>query len=107
MEKVKIGLIGLGLMGSPHARVLKKVPECDLVAASDVDEKQKEVADEVGAKFYRRYEEMIEKEKSPRGHHRYPESSPYTYWYHLRPEGLTSFCREAYCSKRLRGGPPD
>jgi len=63
MEKVRLGLIGLGLMGSPHARVLKKVPECDLVAASDVDEKQKEVADEVGAKFYRRYEEMIEKEK--------------------------------------------
>jgi len=27
MEKVKIGLIGLGLMGTPHARILKKVEE--------------------------------------------------------------------------------
>jgi len=32
--KVRLGLIGLGLMGTPHARTLIKVPECDLVAAS-------------------------------------------------------------------------
>jgi predicted dehydrogenase len=63
MEKVRIGLIGLGLMGTPHARILKKVEECDLVAASDVDEKQKTIAEELGIKFYRNYEEMIEKEK--------------------------------------------
>jgi len=49
-------------MGTPHARTLIKVPECDLVAASDVDEKQKAVTEELGIKFYRRYEEMIEKE---------------------------------------------
>jgi predicted dehydrogenase len=59
MEKVKIGLIGLGLMGIPHARILKKVEACDLVAAAEVDEKQKAVADELGIKFYRSYEEMI------------------------------------------------
>jgi len=62
MEKVRIGLIGLGLMGTPHARILKKVEECDLVAASDVDEKQKRVTEELGIKFYRNYEEMIAKE---------------------------------------------
>ena len=62
MEKVKIGLIGLGLMGTPHARILKKVDECDLVAASDVDEKQEKVAEELGIKFYKNYQEMIAKE---------------------------------------------
>src|SRR4030067_3422287 len=62
MERVRLGLIGLGLMGTPHARILNKVVECDLVAASDVDEKQKAVTEELGIKFYRRYEEMIEKE---------------------------------------------
>src|SRR4030042_1332242 len=49
-------------MGTPHARILRKVSEFDLVAASDVDEKQKAVTEELGIKFYRRYEEMIEKE---------------------------------------------
>jgi predicted dehydrogenase len=62
MEKVRIGLIGLGLMGTPHARILKKVEECDLVAASDVDEKQKKVTEELGIKFYKSYEEMVAKE---------------------------------------------
>lgn len=62
MEKVKIGLIGLGLMGTPHARILKKVEECDLVAASDVDEKQEKVAEELGIKFYKNYQEMIANE---------------------------------------------
>jgi predicted dehydrogenase len=62
MEKVRIGLVGLGLMGAPHARILKKVEECELVAASDVDEKQGKVAEDLGIKFYRSYEEMIAKE---------------------------------------------
>jgi predicted dehydrogenase len=62
MEKVRIGLIGLGLMGTPHARILEKVPECDLVAASDVDEKQKRVTEELGIGYYRSYEEMIARE---------------------------------------------
>lgn len=62
MEKVRIGLIGLGMMGTPHARILKKVEECDLVAASDVDEKQKKVTEELGIGYYRSYEEMIARE---------------------------------------------
>ncbi|MCE5265492.1 MAG: Gfo/Idh/MocA family oxidoreductase [Deltaproteobacteria bacterium] len=62
MEKVRIGLVGLGLMGTPHARILKKVEACDLVAASDVDEKQKKVTDELGIGYYRSYEEMIARE---------------------------------------------
>jgi predicted dehydrogenase len=49
-------------MGRPHARILKKVEECDLVAAAEVDETQKKVAEELGIKFYKNYEEMIEKE---------------------------------------------
>jgi predicted dehydrogenase len=63
MEKVKIGLIGLGLMGRPHAVILKKVEECDLVAAAEVDEKQQKFAEEQGIKYYKHYEEMIEKER--------------------------------------------
>jgi len=62
MEKVRLGLIGLGLMGGPHARTLIKVKECDLVAASDVDERQRAITEELGIKFYKKYEEMIERE---------------------------------------------
>ena len=61
-EKVRLGLIGLGLIGTPHAGTLKKLDACDLVAVSDIDEKQKENAAVSGTPFYRSYEEMIEKE---------------------------------------------
>ena len=62
MEKVRLGLIGLGLIGIPHAKTLKKVQECDFVAASDIDEKQRDAAETLGIKFYRNYEDMISKE---------------------------------------------
>lgn len=62
MKRVRLGLIGMGLMGAPHARTLIKIPECELVAASDIDEKRRAVAEEVGVRFYLRFEEMIEKE---------------------------------------------
>jgi predicted dehydrogenase len=62
MDRVRLGLIGMGLIGTPHARTLQKVEECDLVAVADVDEKYREPTEEIGAKYYRNYEEMIRKE---------------------------------------------
>jgi predicted dehydrogenase len=62
MQKVRLGLIGMGLIGTPHAKTLQRVEECDLVAVADVDEKHKEAATKLGVKYYREYEEMIGKE---------------------------------------------
>ena len=62
MEKVRIGLVGLGLMGTAHAGTLKKIDTCDLVAASDADGKRQKVADELGIRFYTDYRELIEQE---------------------------------------------
>ena len=28
MKKVRLGVIGLGMMGTPHAQTLKKLAEC-------------------------------------------------------------------------------
>jgi predicted dehydrogenase len=62
MEKVRLGLIGLGLMGTPHARTMQNVAAGKLVAAADIDEKHRAFTEELGVKFYRNYEEMIAKE---------------------------------------------
>jgi predicted dehydrogenase len=62
MQKVRLGLIGMGLIGTPHANTLQRVEECDLVAVADVDEKHKGAAIKLGVKYYREYEEMIGKE---------------------------------------------
>ena len=63
MEKVQLGLIGMGLIGTAHARTLQKVDECGLVAVADVDENYREPTEALGAKYYRDYEEMIGKER--------------------------------------------
>jgi predicted dehydrogenase len=62
VERVKLGLIGLGLIGTAHVRTLRKVEECHLIAISDVDEKHAETAAELDINFYRDYEDMIRKE---------------------------------------------
>src|SRR4030042_1902838 len=63
MEKAKIGVIGLGLIGKPHSENLKKIGECDLVAVADADVKQRKLAETLRTKFYPDYQEMIEAEK--------------------------------------------
>ena len=63
MERVRLGLIGMGLIGTAHARTLAKVEECNLIAISDTDERHRDVAAEFGVSFYRDYTEMLTKEK--------------------------------------------
>jgi predicted dehydrogenase len=63
VEGVKLGVIGLGLIGAAHVRTLRRVEECHLVAISDVDEKHAETAAELDINFYRDYEDMIGKER--------------------------------------------
>ena len=63
MERVRLGLIGMGLIGTAHVRTLQKVEECNLVAVADVDEKYKETASKLDVKYYLNYQEMIAQEK--------------------------------------------
>ena len=37
MEKVRMGVIGLGGMGQVHMNKIKEIPEAELTAISDVD----------------------------------------------------------------------
>ena len=47
MQNIKIAVIGVGVMGKNHARIYSEIPDCELVAVSDLEEKKaKEIADE-------------------------------------------------------------
>jgi len=59
MTRVRLGLIGMGLIGEPHARSLQRVDECVLVAIADVDQGRRGAAEALGARYYRDYQEMI------------------------------------------------
>jgi len=63
MNKIRLGIIGLGYIGKVHAEALRKIEDCDLVAVCDADEKNKSAAEALETGYYRDYQEMIQKEK--------------------------------------------
>ena len=64
MKKIRVAVIGVGLMGQNHARVYTELPNCELVAVSDLDEeKAKAVASKFNCKYYTDHKELVEKEK--------------------------------------------
>jgi predicted dehydrogenase len=61
---MKVAVIGVGSMGKNHARVYSELPEADLVAVADTDQKLvAATAEKHGAHAYTDYREMLEKEK--------------------------------------------
>ena len=57
--KVKVGVIGLGFMGSAHARVYSKLKECELVGICDSNSDKKHLAKTYSCKFFEDSEEFL------------------------------------------------
>lgn len=63
MRVLNLGVIGVGNMGRHHARAYQELDESRLACVADTLEKRgKEIAKLYGAKFYKDYREMLEKE---------------------------------------------
>ena len=67
---VKIAVIGVGVMGYNHVRVLSEIEEGDLVAVSDLNKNR---AKEISTRFripnyYKDHKEMLEKDEGPTGY---------------------------------------
>ncbi len=60
--KVRLASIGAGMIGHVHAGFAAAMEECEYVALCDGDPAKAELAEELGAKYYSDYREMIEKE---------------------------------------------
>jgi predicted dehydrogenase len=63
LAKVRLAVIGLGMIGKLHAETLHKMDDLDFVAVSDIDAKHRKTAEDLGVHYYPSYQEMIEKEK--------------------------------------------
>jgi UDP-N-acetylglucosamine 3-dehydrogenase len=57
--KVRVGVVGLGFMGSAHARVYSKLKECDLVGVCDSNSDKKQLAKMYNCKFFEDSEEFL------------------------------------------------
>ena len=62
-EKVRVGVIGAGILGTSHVKFCMKHPDVEVVAIADiVKEKAQKLASEAGANAYTDYKEMLKKE---------------------------------------------
>ena len=63
-ERLKAGVIGLGILGGQHVRFLTDQPEVEVVAVADIRAQQaQEVGGEVGAQPYDDYARMLQEQK--------------------------------------------
>lgn len=60
MRKVKFGLIGCGSIGKVHARIIKNLPNADLISISGRSNKHEDYAEGLGCGYYLDYKEMLE-----------------------------------------------
>ena len=59
---VKVGVIGLGYMGSAHARVYSQLEECELVSICEIDPGKKHLAETYRCKFFTDSKEFLREE---------------------------------------------
>lgn len=60
--KVKVGVVGLGFMGSAHARVYRQLKECKLVGVCDSDSGKRYLAETYRCMFFENFEDLLNKE---------------------------------------------
>jgi UDP-N-acetylglucosamine 3-dehydrogenase len=60
--RIKVGVVGLGFMGSAHARVYSKLKDCELVGVCDSNPDKKHLAKTYNCKFCEDSEEFLKED---------------------------------------------
>lgn len=63
MDRPRLGLIGMGMIGALHGRVLAGTRDVAFIAASDSNPNLSSLADQWGVPFYPDYRQMLDREK--------------------------------------------
>jgi predicted dehydrogenase len=62
MQKVRVAVIGIGHLGSIHAKIYKELENCSLVAVCDIDTKRlEEVSRQLGIPGFADYRQLLDK----------------------------------------------
>jgi predicted dehydrogenase len=61
MDKVKVGIIGVGYLGTQHARILSYLEEAELKGVADIDfKKAMQIGNRHRVNYYENYEDMLD-----------------------------------------------
>lgn len=62
MQKIRVAVIGVGHLGSIHARIYKELENCSLAAVCDIDTKRlEEVSKQLGVPGFGNYHQLLDK----------------------------------------------
>ena len=62
MDKVRVGVVGVGHLGSIHAKIYKEIPDCTLAAVCDIDKgRLGQITSELGVPGYLDYKDLFDK----------------------------------------------
>ncbi len=60
MQKIRVGVVGVGHLGQHHARIYASLPQCDLVGVVDIDPKvAQKFARQYGSRGFSNYRELF------------------------------------------------
>ncbi len=60
MEKVKIGVVGVGHLGDHHTRIISQIPDTELVGVVDVDQdKAKRIAQKYNTRYFEKLDDLL------------------------------------------------
>jgi len=61
MNSIRVGIVGVGYLGTQHARILSYLEEADLQAVADIDfQKALQIGNRHGVRYFENYEDMID-----------------------------------------------
>jgi len=61
MDKVRVGIIGVGYLGMQHARILSYLEEAELKGVADIDfKKAMQIGNRHGVKYFEKFEDMLD-----------------------------------------------
>lgn len=61
MSGIRVGIVGVGYLGTQHARILSYLEEADLQAVADIDfQKALQIGNRHGVRYFENYEDMID-----------------------------------------------
>ena len=63
MERVRLAVIGAGLIGAKHAELIRANPSCCLAGICDLAPARQATADKLGVPFYQRIEDILDRER--------------------------------------------
>jgi len=61
MDKVRVGIVGVGYLGTQHARILSYLEKAELKGVADINfKKALEIGNRHGVQYYQNYEDMLD-----------------------------------------------